>query len=229
MSKIPSGAFLAHLKSLYPPSSSVRNPWYIVAAVTFSSLNRPEAVPIILKHTMQEFDDKDRKLHVVRGLRDALFKSGLHQGYPRAINALASLYEATPVELRDTKPLRDTTLSTEELTQRGRVMFTKMYGETADEVQSLLDAVFPDFGFFSNTIGYGYTYSFCDVLSPKETSFALIAPLVAMNTPRQLKWHMQAAVRNGATKEEVIAARQIALDICADAGVAWEGELPTLD
>lgn len=51
--------------------------------------------------------------------------------------------------------IRDLTLSTVELKTRGRAMFTKMYGETADEVQTLLDNVFPDFGTSKSTLPCG--------------------------------------------------------------------------
>lgn len=63
----------------------------------------------------------------------------------------------------------------------------------------------------------------------RDTSFALIPSLITLNTPRQLKWHMDAAVRMGATKEEVRAITQIVLDICVEVGAPFPGTIPTLD
>jgi len=41
---------------------------------------------------------------------------------------------------------RDTTLSLPELEKRGQVFFQANYGETADDVQDLLDRIYPDMG-----------------------------------------------------------------------------------
>lgn len=41
---------------------------------------------------------------------------------------------------------RETGLSLPEVEQRGEVFFRALYGETADNVQSLLDKIYPDMG-----------------------------------------------------------------------------------
>ena len=41
---------------------------------------------------------------------------------------------------------RDTALSLPELEKRGQVFFQANYGETADDVQGLLDRIYPDMG-----------------------------------------------------------------------------------
>ncbi|KAK0452750.1 uncharacterized protein EV420DRAFT_1482057 [Desarmillaria tabescens] len=66
--------------------------------------------------------------------------------------------------------------------------------------------------FFSTTFAYGHTYSFFDVVSPAETSFTMVAALIANDTPRQVDWHLRGSVRNGATLDEVKAVRQIATE-----------------
>lgn len=81
-------------------------------------------------------------------------------------------------------------------------------------------------GFFSNTIGYGLTYGFTNVLSPLETSYVLVASLIASDTPRQINWHLDGARRNGATLEEVKAVRQIAIEAASAAGVKWKDGVP---
>jgi endoribonuclease Dicer len=69
----------------------LRNPWYIVAAVAFSASNRPEAIPRVFEHVLEDIKSSsssqsgtkpDNKL-LAQKLREALFKSGLISGYPK--------------------------------------------------------------------------------------------------------------------------------------------------
>lgn len=122
-----------------------------------------------------------------------------------------------------------------------------MYGETADSVQGLLDTIHPDMGtqhqakvnisrgsdihmsnigWFSNTIGYGVTYGYTAITSALETSIALVAALIAADTPRQIGWHMANARRLGATYEDAVAIREIAMLASSAAGVRWKDGVP---
>lgn len=65
--------------------------------------------------------------------------------------------------------------------------------------------------------------------SPVETSYAMIAALIAIDTPRQIEWHLGGAIRNGATREEVRAVRAIAMRIAKAAGIVWTHDIPDLD
>ncbi|KAG2144300.1 AhpD-like protein [Suillus clintonianus] len=225
MTDIATPEFLNELQSLYPaPAKYIDGGWYLAAAVAFSSSNCPEAVPRVLRYALDDLDklpdtsDEDRRL-LVRKMREGIFKSGLLSGYPKVIHALISLYEATPEELRDTEPLRDTTRSKEEVAVAGQAYFDLQYGDTAAEVQPMLKSIYPDLEHFTMTLGYGYVYAFLEVISSKETSFAIIAALIANDTLSQVGWQLTGAVRNGATVEEARAVREIALRIASKAGV----------
>lgn len=62
-------------------------------------------------------------------------------------------------------------------------------------------------------------YSFLEVISSKETSFAIISALIATDMLGPVKQQFTCAVRNGATVEEVRGVREIALRIAMAAGV----------
>ncbi len=81
-------------------------------------------------------------------------------------------------------------------------------------------------GWFSNTIAYGLTYGYTDILSPLETSYVLVASLIASDTPLQINWHLDGARRNGATLDEVKAVRLIAVEAASAAGVRWKHAVP---
>lgn len=232
MTTIASRAFLSHLKSLYPASNAryVQRPWYHVAGTAYAASNRPEGVSAVYRMASEEAGERhEDQLLLVRKMRDAIFQAGLNAGYPRSINALIELKNATPEHLQDDKPLRDVTRPIAELHDAGVAMFQAAYGPTAAPVESLLSAIYPDFWFFCKTVGYGFTYGFNGVLSPAEVSYTLIAALVATDAPRQLEWHLHNALRNGATRAEVRAVRQICVEVSGECGVRWRGALPDLN
>ncbi|TFY77403.1 hypothetical protein EWM64_g6606 [Hericium alpestre] len=238
----------------------LKNPWYIVASVAFATGNRPDAVPRIFKYVLTDLEKAQtqfkvpaeqahaEKLLLARKMRESLFKSGMVAGYSKvAINGLVSLHEATPEELRDTKPLRDTKIPIEEVEKKGTAFFRSLYGETADGVQNLLDAIHPDMGrcsvycvvarlncslstgWFSNTIAYGSVYGFTEITDTLETSYTLVGTLIASDTPRQVNWHLANARRCGASLEQGKAVRQIAMEVSESAGVRWRDGVPEVE
>ncbi|KAF8448782.1 AhpD-like protein [Boletus edulis BED1] len=233
MADIATPEFLSNLKQLYPPQSTyVTSPWYAVAAITFSASNCPEAVPLVLEYVLKDLDaigaSHADRLAAARKIRDALFKSGMICGFPKVINALILLHEATPPALQDKETLRNPDPSVEELTQAGKAYFDHTYGETAKDTQGLLKDIYPDLGYYVTNLAYGYGYAFMGATSPMETSFAMISALIAIDTPRQIGWHLDGAMRNGATREEVRAVRSIAMQIAKAAGVVWKHDIPDL-
>ncbi|KAI0047038.1 hypothetical protein FA95DRAFT_1559468 [Auriscalpium vulgare] len=247
MADLATNSVLQHLKSLFPSAQKIgssadvlKNPWWIVATVAYSGANRPEAVPVVFKHVLADLEQvqaaanvptekaQEERLLLARRFREALFKSGMVSGYSKAINGLVSLSEATPEDLRDTKTMRNTKLSPDELEKKGEEFFKVLYGDTADNVQGLLDKIYPDMGWFSNTLAYGAVYGHLDILDQLETSWVLVGTLIAGDTARQVGWHLANARRGGATLEEAKAARQIAIDVSASAGVKWRDGVPDI-
>ncbi|KDQ54570.1 hypothetical protein JAAARDRAFT_38253 [Jaapia argillacea MUCL 33604] len=230
---------LLRLKGLFPSSSSVstaqsylQSPWYFIAAIVFASYNSPEAIPAVFEYALSDLKaigaTEEEMLLLVRKMRDALFKSGILVGFPKAINGLVALLGATPENLRDEEPLRDVTLPVDEWTKQGQKYFNETYGETAEPTQKLLTSIYPDFGFFCITHAYGYTYSFSPYISGLENSYIMLASNIAMDVPRQIEWHLKGSVRNGGTSEQVRAVREIAIEVAKAAGGFWKNEIPQL-
>ena len=91
MAHIATPEFLSSLKRLYPPQSTyVKNPWYAVAAITFSASNCPEAVPLVLEYVLKDLDtiaaSHEDRLFAARKIRDAVFKSGMICGFPKVVH-----------------------------------------------------------------------------------------------------------------------------------------------
>jgi len=132
-----------------------------------------------------------------------------------------ALHEAVPPQLRDTEMLRDKMTPLTDHLARGDDVFRSMYGDTGPMVQGIMDTIYPDLGFFARFVAYGYVFGHNSVLTQAETSYALVASLIAGDTPRQIGWHLANARRGGASLEQQRAVRLIAMEASATAGVRW--------
>ncbi|KAK7022888.1 hypothetical protein VNI00_016875 [Paramarasmius palmivorus] len=213
MAAAPTNELLTHLRSLYPyPNDTI---WACIAAIAYSGCNIPSGVPAIFNFVATP---PTERLVLVRKMKDAIFKAGMLFGYPKAINGLLELHNILPPELRDTEPFRNQTTSLPSLTQSGYEYFTTVYGDTAKSVDTLLRDIYPDMGFFSTTLAYGFVYSYTSILSPTETALCIIAGLVIADTQRQLEWHLAGAKRLGVPDGEVEAVRKIVGEVIHRAG-----------
>jgi hypothetical protein len=68
-----------------------------------------------------------------------------------------------------------------------------------------------------------------EYLSPLETSYSLVAALIAGDTPQQIAWHLAGAKRCGASSEEVQAVRSIAIEVAKHCGIQWKNPVPEID
>lgn len=64
------------------------------------------------------------------------------------------------------------------------------------------------------------------MLPALETSYTLVAALIAGDTPQQISWHLNGARRGGATLDEVKAVRQISMEVAAQCGITWSDGVP---
>ena len=71
---------------------------------------------------------------------------------------------------------------------------------------------------------YGHT----EILNQLETSYILVGSLIAVDTPRQIDWHLGNARRGGASLEQIRAVRQIAIEASQSAGVTWRNSVPEI-
>lgn len=84
-------------------------------------------------------------------------------------------------------------------------------------------------GMLSRTIGYGYVYNHLEVVNQLQTSYSIVAALIAVDTPRQIGWHLANCRRGGASLEEVKAVREICQRISKECGVTWRADVPEVE
>ncbi|CAM1510251.1 Fc.00g005860.m01.CDS01, partial [Cosmosporella sp. VM-42] len=211
-----------------------RNSWYFITATTLSALNRPDELPKVLRHAIEDGLEAtetaagpDEQLRVSRRIREALIKASSVGGMPKTINALLALKAVTPEALLDPpqgdisseryRDIHDTPPS--RVLQRGQTFFEKIYGKVSRRVMGQMDrSGAEDLGLMARLM-YGYVISNTSILSPAETSFVLIASLIPQDVNPQLKGHLRGALNGGATVEEVRAVRDVVIRICEASGM----------
>jgi len=62
-----------------------------------------------------------------------------------------------------------------------------------------------------------------------ETSYTLVAALIASDSPRQIQWHLDGARRRGATFEEIQAVRKMSMEVAALSGIKWRDGVPEVE
>ncbi|KAL0083108.1 hypothetical protein F4703DRAFT_1860126 [Phycomyces blakesleeanus] len=190
--------------------------WYIIAAVIISALNHPKDLTEIYAILSNSLNDQEISLEfkeaetvkVVLRLREAILKSFIVTGFPKAINGLQHLYDTTPEAIRDmiqTTPLRseDTWEDISIQRERGNSLFKKIYGRYTDLVLTHMGSSHPDLAQAALHQLYSSILSETKIIGAKETSLIMVACLLCDNLPAQLKGHRYGALNNGATQNEL--------------------------
>ncbi len=137
-------------------------------------------------------------------VREIILQTHLFCGYPRALNALEALKRA--MEKQGLDGLRQEISEKEQVEayflERGEELWQKVYGKNADRVASNAQNLSPDLAYWSKLEGYGRVLSRPgpDALTRE---FCVVSALVLMETPLQLKGHVQGVVNLGGQKEEL--------------------------
>lgn len=104
--------------------------WYMCVMITLSSVNYPDVIPQVYKHLDENVlsklaSDEERKLAINR-VREGLIKSTGIVGAARTGNAMRTLSDCVPVELRITESMRSKETD-EEARARGRKFWANIY------------------------------------------------------------------------------------------------------
>ena len=213
------------------------NTWYFITSTALSTLNRPDEIPKVFEHALENAPESSgslflngqpfEQLGVARRTREALIKSSAIVGLPKTINALFALKAATPTHLLDEplgfspagRALDVSQTTSSQILQRGQRFFDQVYGKVTNRVMGQMDrSGTEDLGLCAR-LEYGYILSPTGVLDAMETSFVVLASLIPQDVNPQLKGHLVGALNNGATREQVSAVRDVVVKICEAGGM----------
>ncbi|KAI8348309.1 AhpD-like protein [Blakeslea trispora] len=189
---------------------------YLAAAVVINSVNQPKDIQhvysIISTRIAQTTNSSEQKTQLLSNatlrLREAILKSFVIIGFPKAINTLQELARVTPEEVKELlpkDPIRKDSSWTDiqNERERGRALFSKIYDRHTDKVIDNMHNGYPDLAQTALHQLYGHVLSETAILSAKETSLVLIAALMVQNVPLQLVGHVHGAIHNGATHDDI--------------------------
>lgn len=143
-----------------------------------------------------------------REWREAVLQTHLFAGFPRLVQALAELAEVGGLGTPEATELEDELPGPE----RGRELFSRIYGDGADAVRKLLADHHPDFARWIEEHAYARVLARPGLAADRRELLAACA-LAALGQDRQLASHARGSLRCGANFEELLEAFEAASDL----------------
>ncbi|KAK3804722.1 MAG: hypothetical protein JOS17DRAFT_70711 [Linnemannia elongata] len=167
------------------------------------------AVPSTGSSPSPETQLLETQVQFIRRLREGMFKGSVLCGGPYGINALGAVNFALSPELsaavNAAGPVRGphNTATPEEYQQRGRELFQTIYQHHTEPILTKIGNSSKDLveGILRDT--YGKVLSDTTLVSIPETELCLVASLVPLNVPPQLKSHVYGSKNVGVPMEQV--------------------------
>ncbi|KAF9926180.1 hypothetical protein FBU30_004181 [Linnemannia zychae] len=160
-------------------------------------------------NTTSETQMEQNQVRFIRRLREGMFKGSVLCGGPYGINALGAVNFALSPELsaavNAAGPVRGphNTATPEEYQKRGRELFQTIYQHHTEPILTRIGNSSKDLveGILRDT--YGKVLSDTTLISIPETELCLVASLVPLNVPPQLKSHVYGSRNVGVPMEQV--------------------------
>ncbi|ORY72412.1 hypothetical protein BCR35DRAFT_318975 [Leucosporidium creatinivorum] len=238
-------ALLQRLSStLQRPSAS-----YILPAVVFTTLGQAHTwIGPVYQHAVRSLppapstrspsslypveDDVPRR-RVVRELKEAIQKSAILIGVPRAIEAQLHLGEVIEEGAKDDSFVREELEGVEpaEARRRGRAGLATVYQEDIGPIFEMMETDLKDVRWMSQQITYGAFLTPLDpptadkpsrdplAHDPALLSIVTLSAMVPQRTPREILWHLRGALRRGIPREEVETIHAAIAEVCAACGL----------
>jgi len=138
-------------------------------------------------------------------VRMVIEQAQLFCGFPRMLNALFALREAAEkaeVSLDGGEIHKLATTSESDLSDQGRELWNKVYGENAERVLEKTQAASAEAARWSLAHAYGRVMG-RDGLGELQRELCVVAGLIPMDVQPQLKGHVMGAVNLGASKTQM--------------------------
>lgn len=189
-------------------------------------------------------ESTDLQRYITNRFREALLKTSILGGLPKAINALMELKNIVPDSLQheslhiskletslDTLfqcTKRSVDKSINSTVARGMNHWNLIYDKVSEKVINNLNSSYPDLWYYTMAHAYGPLLSFESLLNAQETSYIIIASLIPQDVNPQLKGHLKGAINVGCDKMTVEAVRSMSIMIAKWCGINWKSEIVKL-
>ena len=150
---------------------------------------------------------------------EVILQTHLFAGYPRTINALATVHDVgVSCEVAELEAEDDPGNDRIRWRQAGKDLCSEIYGTAYGKLRDRIRVLHPDLETWMLELGYGRVLS-RPGLTIRQRELAVVAVLAGQNVPAQLLSHLRGALRVGATREECASVLEYANEIWgAEAG-----------
>ncbi|KAJ5381025.1 uncharacterized protein N7496_003453 [Penicillium cataractarum] len=213
-------ANLGYLSEFYGREGTVeitQSNWYIVAAVSLAASGAGHNVPDLYRMATTGLLLEDEKI-VQRRIKEAILKTSVLYGFPKALQALLPLFKVIDDDAIDHYGPRTEALQSQcqdrEREERGREYFDITWTpDAAAANRATLQKYHPDLYLLALKFGYEYWFSEDAILSNVQTQMCNAAALICSKSPVQAMWHTRAIIRHGGNLDQARMAQDIALRI----------------
>jgi len=190
--------------------------WPLVTAVTLTGMNEKAQMRELVETINDIYPAQADQVAVIRRVREAILKSSVLVGFPKGINGLLYLKEATaePIikELLQDKPRNYEVQDVD----RGYDFFSSIYDRHTDRVLHSMSSTHPLLGPFAIHHLYGPLFSDFTVLSPKDTSIVEVVCCLVAQVEQQAKGHVHGARNLGIPVSRIFEIRDLCCTVLAN-------------
>nr|RBQ92401.1 hypothetical protein FVER53263_09384 [Fusarium verticillioides] len=223
---------LADFRKAEADCDAIHAKWYLPVAVTLAASSAGDRVPDLYHLAVADLPLEQEKI-VQRRIKEALLKTGVLMGIPKALQSLVPLYRCLDKDKIDAYGPRTESLGSVEAT-KARVEQAQHHFDTlwtpdsARDYKQFLRENHPDAYLLYTKWSYECWFSEDAILSLKETQICTTAAIMCVNSPTQALWHTRGIVRVGGTIEEARLTQEMMLRI-ANRFSARTGDIVAVD
>ena len=180
---------------------------HLILAAAAATQGRPATVRAVLSTILEGGAPLEK-------VREAILQSYLFAGYPRVINALATLREVSGVD--GGAPPVDFRLAADNAASweaDGQALIRRIYGSRYEKLLDTMVVLSDDLPRWMVLEGYGKVLS-RPLLDSHTRELVAVGSLVPLRVPEQLRAHSRGALNVGAKPEEVRQTLRIASLLC---------------
>ncbi|KAF4541312.1 uncharacterized protein LTHEOB_8708 [Lasiodiplodia theobromae] len=191
--------------------------WYIVAIAALAAASASEDTPELYRLCTDGLPLEKEKL-VQRRVKEAVLKTSMLYGVPKALQALYPMFNSWTDEQIDTYGPRSEAVragaDSKIREARGQHYFDVTWTPAIAQANQEKNRKYhPDFSLLNQQMLYEWWVSEDAILSNVETQMCTTAALVCSNSPVQALWHTRGIIRHGGSMADAKFAQDLGLAI----------------
>ncbi|KKK14622.1 hypothetical protein P175DRAFT_0492653 [Aspergillus ochraceoroseus IBT 24754] len=222
--------FVDRFREIGESDPATQGCWYIVAAVALTAAGEGSCIVELYQRATHGLTLEAEKA-VQRRLKEALLKTSIICGIPRALEALLPLINSLSEEqVEDYGPRTEAMERGETREQRRHrargyldTIWTPAY---AGEGLGAMLKFHTDLNLLVLDAVYGLWLTEDRILGPVETQMCNVAAMICSSCPVQATWHTKGLIKHGGGMQQARFVEEVALAVAAQYGCSTAGLVP---